>query len=212
MADMHDVIVIGAGAAGLTAAGGCALYGLRVALVERGAMGGDCLNTGCVPSKALIAAAARAEAVLASDRLGIRVHRSEIDFDAVHAHVRGAIERIAPHDSHERFEAMGVEVIAGNARFMDERSISVGDRRLSAPRIVIATGSRPRVPDLAGLREVPFLTNETLFDLRERPRHLAILGGGRSGLKWPRHFGDWGLRSRSSRQGAVLRTRIRMRW
>ena len=188
MGDTHDVIVIGAGAAGLTAAGGCALYGLKVALIERGAMGGDCLNTGCVPSKALIAAAARAEAVSASHRFGIRVGRPDIDFGAVHAHVRGAVERIAPNDSRERFERMGVEVIAGDARFLDARTVAVGERRLSAPRIVIATGSRPRVPDLAGLRDVPFLTNETLFNLKEKPRHLAILGGGPIGIEMAQAF------------------------
>lgn len=188
MADTHDVIVIGAGAAGLTAAGGCALYGLKVALIERGAMGGDCLNTGCVPSKALIAAATRAEAVFASDRFGIRVGRHEIDFGAVHSHVHRAIKRIAPNDSRERFEAMGVEVIVGDARFLDGRTVAVTDRRLSAPRIVIATGSRPRVPDIAGLREVPFLTNETLFDLKIKPRHLAILGGGPIGIEMAQAF------------------------
>ncbi len=188
MADTHDVIVIGAGAAGLTAAGGCALFGLKVALVEKSAMGGDCLNTGCVPSKALIAAAASAQSAATADRFGIQLNGRQIDFRAVHAYVRRSIERIAPNDSRERFEAMGVEVIAGRARFINERSVAVADRTLSAPRIVIATGSRPRVPNVPGLGDVPFLTNETLFDLTERPRHLAILGGGPIGIEMAQAF------------------------
>ncbi len=188
MAYTHDVIVIGAGAGGLTAAGGCARFGLKVALIEMGAMGGDCLNTGCVPSKALIAAAASAQAAATADRFGVELGHRQVDFRAVHAHVRRSIERIAPNDSRERFEAMGVEVIAGAARFINGRSVAVGDRTLSASRIVIATGSRPLLPSLPGLPDVPFLTNESLFDLTERPRHLAILGGGPIGIEMAQAF------------------------
>jgi len=183
----HDLIVIGAGAAGLTAAGGCARLGLRVALIERDRMGGECLNTGCVPSKALIAAARRAHAVREA-AMGVSAVEPRIDFTAVHAHMRGAIAAIAPHDSAERFEAWGVEVIRGEARFLDGRSVAVDARRLAAPRIVVAVGSRPAVPGVEGLSEVPYLTNETLFDLDALPRHLVVLGGGAVGLEMAQAF------------------------
>lgn len=188
MAWTHDVIVIGAGAAGLTAAGGCAMFGLKVALIERGRMGGECLNTGCVPSKALIAAAARVHAVRTADRLGVRTDAVSIDFAGVRAHVDAAIARIAPHDAPARFEKLGVEVIAAEARFLDGRSVRAGERVLAAPRIVIATGSRPRVPAIPGLDATPFLTNETLFELGTLPRHLAILGGGSIGIEMAQAF------------------------
>ena len=188
MAYTHDVIVVGAGAAGLTAAGGLARLGLRVALVERGAMGGECLNTGCVPSKALIAAARRAHEVRDSGRFGIRPQEPDIDYAAVRAHVTAAIATIAPHDSVERYEAWGVEVIRGAARFLDERALAVAGRRLSAPRIVVAAGSRPRIPDIPGLAALPYLTNETIFDLPDLPRRLLILGAGAIGMELAQAF------------------------
>ena len=188
MSDTHDVIVIGAGAAGLTAAGGCAMLGLRVALVERGTMGGDCLNSGCVPSKALIAAAAHAAAARDGTRFGVHADVIRIDYEGVRRHVAAAITAIAPRDSRTRFEALSVEVIAADARCIDGRTVDAGGRRLCAPRIVIATGSRPRVPDLAGLASVPFLTTKTLWDLAELPRHLAILGGGAVGIELAQAF------------------------
>ena len=181
--------MIGAGSAGLTAAGGTAQFGLKVALIEKGPMGGDCLNTGCVPSKALIAAARRAQAVREAGRYGISAAGPEIDFAAVHAHVRAAIARIAPDDSEERFEReFGVEVIRGEARLVDGHTVEVDGRRLSAPRICLALGSKPMVPPVDGLDAVPCLTNETLFDLVERPRHLAILGGGPIGVEMAQAF------------------------
>ena len=188
MTATHDVIVVGAGAAGLTAAGGCAMFGLRVALIERDRMGGECLNTGCVPSKALIAAAARAHAVRDAARFGVRCATPSIDFAAVRAHVQAAISQIAPHDAPARLQALGVEVIAAEARFLDRRSISAGGQTLSAPRIVLATGSRPLVPPVPGLEAGMFLTNETLFELDVLPRHLAILGGGSVGIEMAQAF------------------------
>ncbi len=188
MAATHDVIVVGAGAAGLTAAGGCAMFGLRVALIERDRMGGECLNTGCVPSKALIAAAARAHAVRDAARFGVRCATPSIDFAAVRAHVQAAISQIAPHDAPARLQALGVEVIAAEARFLDRRSISAGGQTLSAPRIVLATGSRPLVPPVPGLEAGMFLTNETLFELDVLPCHLAILGGGSVGIEMAQAF------------------------
>ncbi len=185
MRSTHNVIVIGAGSAGLTAAGGCARLGLRTALIERDRMGGDCLHTGCVPSKALLAAAHRATAHRAAASV---TDPPAADWLAVRARVRDAIGRIAPHDSEARFRAWGVEVIRGEARFVGRRSVRVGDRVLRAPRLVIATGSRPRLPPIEGLSAVPFLTNETLFDLPELPRHLLVLGGGGIGVEMAQAF------------------------
>ena len=184
----HDVCVVGAGAAGLTAAGGLAMLGLRVALVERGTMGGECLNTGCVPSKALLAAAAVAQGVRDAARFGVRTAEPEVDFQAVMRFVHGAIAAIAPHDARKRFEAMGVEVVAAEARFLDRRTLLAGNRRIAAARYVIATGSKPAVPDLPGLASVPFLTTDTLFQLTEQPEHLAILGGGPIGIEMAQAF------------------------
>jgi pyruvate/2-oxoglutarate dehydrogenase complex dihydrolipoamide dehydrogenase (E3) component len=186
MVHTHDVIVIGAGAAGLTAAGGCALFGLQVALIERGEMGGECLNNGCVPSKALIAAARRAAG--SGPGMGVSLAPAQVDWAGVHAHVHGAIAAIAPHDSQERFEGMGCEVIRGHARLLDCSTVEVDGRRLSAPRIVIATGSEPALPDIAGLDSVPYLTNENLFDLGELPGHLVVIGGGAIGMEMGQAF------------------------
>jgi pyruvate/2-oxoglutarate dehydrogenase complex dihydrolipoamide dehydrogenase (E3) component len=188
LARTHDLIVIGAGAAGLTAAGGCARLGLRVALVERDRMGGECLNTGCVPSKALIAAAGRAQAIRTAGALGLATAEPAVDFARVRAHIRAAIDAIAPHDSEERFRGWGVEVIRGEARFLDGGSLSVAGRRLQAPRIVVAVGSRPALPEVEGLAETPHLTNETLWELDRLPRHLVVLGGGAIGMEMAQAF------------------------
>ena len=183
----HDVIVIGAGAAGLTAAGGCARLGLRVALIERDRMGGECLNTGCVPSKALLAAARRAHA-MRGGAMGVSSAGATVNFAEVRAYVHGVIAAIAPHDSVERFTAWGVEVVPGDACFTGPRAIRVGDRMLAAPRIVVATGSRPAVPDIPGLAAVPYLTNETVFGLEKLPRHLIVLGAGAMGIEMAQAF------------------------
>ena len=182
----HDAIVIGAGSAGLTAAGGLAMFGLRVALVEAGEMGGECLNTGCVPSKSLIAAAARAHAAKRV-ALGVTL-AATVEWAGVRAHIDHAIAAIAPHDSQALFEALGVEVIRATAHFRDARTLLAGNRELRAPRIVIATGSRPAVPPIEGLAETPFLTNETLFALDHLPEHLIVLGGGAVGCEMAQAF------------------------
>lgn len=182
----HDLIVIGAGSAGLTAAGGAAMFGLRVALIEQGAMGGECLNTGCVPSKALIAAAARAHAAKTAT-MGVSL-AATVDWAGVRGHVDDAIAQIAPHDSQERFESIGVEVVRSPARFLDARTVRAGNRDLSAPRIVIATGSRPSIPPVSGLEQVPYLTNQTLFGLDAMPEHLVVLGGGAIGCEMAQAF------------------------
>ena len=184
----HDVIVIGAGAAGLTVAGGLGRLGLRVALIEEGRMGGECLATGCVPSKALIAAAGAAHAIRRAGRFGVHAEAPRVEWSGVRAHIEGAIAAIAPHDSVERFEAWGVDVIRARARLTGPHRVEVGDRRLGAPRIVLATGSRPALPPVPGLADVPALTNETLFQLEVLPRRLLVLGGGPIGCEMAQAF------------------------
>ncbi len=184
----HDVIVIGGGAAGLTAAGGCALFGLDVALIEARKMGGECLNDGCVPSKALIAAAKRAAEARHTERYGITLEQPKVDWKGVHAHIHGAIAAIAPHDSEERFTEMGCEVIRDWAKVTGPQTVEVGARTLRAPRIVIATGSKAAVPPIDGLSDVPYLTNENLFDLDVLPDHLIVVGGGVIGMEMAQGF------------------------
>jgi pyruvate/2-oxoglutarate dehydrogenase complex dihydrolipoamide dehydrogenase (E3) component len=179
----YDLAVVGAGAGGLSVTAVAARLGLKVALIERGAMGGDCLNAGCVPSKALLAAAHAARAAQGAARFGVSLPAPAIGWDALRAHVHGVIAAIAPADSADRYRALGADVIAGEARFLDPATLAVGARRVAARRIVIATGSRPAVPPIPGLARVPFLTNETVFDLRAPPAHLLILGGGPVGLE-----------------------------
>ena len=184
----HDVIVIGGGAAGLTAAGGCAMFGLNVALIEANKMGGECLNNGCVPSKALIAAAARAAEAREEKRYGVQLAAPIVEWSGVHAHIHGAIAGIEHHDSKETFEAMGCEVILDRATITGKQTVEVGGRTLRAPRIVVATGSQPVVPPIDGLADVPYLTNENLFDLTEQPDHLIIVGGGVIGMEMAQSF------------------------
>ncbi|GAB4353852.1 MAG: FAD-dependent oxidoreductase [Kiloniellaceae bacterium] len=178
-----DLCIIGAGSGGLSVAAGAAQMGARVVLIEKGAMGGDCLNSGCVPSKSLIAAAAAADSVRHAGRFGVNGHEPAVDFAGVRDHVRGVIAGIAPHDSVERFEGLGVTVIQAAAQFTGPREVTAGDARVRAKRFVIATGSTPAVPPISGLDSVPYLTNETIFDLAERPEHLIVIGGGPIGAE-----------------------------
>ena len=184
-----DICVIGAGSGGLSVAAAAAAFGVPVVLVEKGRMGGECLNTGCVPSKALIAAARRAHGVAALDAFGITASPPQIDFARVHDHVHGVIAAIAPNDSKERFTGLGVRVIEGKARFKDKDTVAVGDDiEIKARRFVIATGSSPALPPIPGLDTVPFLTNETVFDLTVCPEHLIVLGAGPIGLELAQAF------------------------
>ena len=189
-----DLAVIGAGAAGLSVTAVAAQLGLRVALIERDRMGGDCLNHGCVPSKALLAAAHAAEAVRGGGRFGLHLPAPQIDWDAVRAHVHGVIEAIAPADSEVRFRALGATVLRGEARFAASDALAVDGRRITARRIVIAAGSTATVPPIPGLDQISYLTNATLFDLAERPDHLLILGGGPIGLEMADAFAGLGCR------------------
>lgn len=178
-----DLCVIGAGSGGLSIAAGASQMGASVVLIERDRMGGDCLNVGCVPSKALIAAAGAVEAARGASKFGIRLGPPEIDFAAVHDHVHGVIAAIAPHDSVERFEALGVMVIQEHGRFTGPRTVAAGDHEIEARRFVIATGSRPAAPPIPGLEDVPYLTNETVFDRTVLPSPLIVIGGGPIGLE-----------------------------
>ncbi|TFF25316.1 dihydrolipoamide dehydrogenase [Jiella endophytica] len=178
-----DLCVIGGGSGGLTTAAAAAAFGVKVVLIERGKMGGDCLNYGCVPSKALISAGKHVAAIREAGRFGIRVGEPEIDFAAVKDHVRGVIAAIEPNDSVERFESLGVTVIQADASFVDEKTVSAGGRIVEARRYVVAVGSSPLVPPIEGLAETPYFTNETIFELRERPDHLVVVGGGPIGIE-----------------------------
>ena len=189
-----DLAVIGAGASGLSVTAVAAQLGLRVALIERDRMGGDCLNFGCVPSKALLAASHAAQAARAADRFGIRLPEPEIDWDAVREHVHGVIAAIAPTNSEARFRALGATVLRGEARFVAPDTLMVDGRRITARRIVIAAGSTAAVPPIPGLDQVPYLTNATIFDLKQRPDHLLILGGGPIGLEMADAFAGLGSR------------------
>ncbi len=157
--------------------------GAAVVLIEQGRMGGDCLNYGCVPSKSLIAAGKAAQTVRTAARFGVNGHEPEVDFQAVHDHVKGVIAAIAPHDLEERFAGLGVKVLRAPARFVGPREVEAGGVRVSARRFVVATGSSPALPPVPGLAEAPHLTNETVFDLTERPEHLIVLGGGPIGCE-----------------------------
>ena len=191
-----DICVIGAGSGGLSVAAAAAAFGVNVVLVEKGRMGGDCLNYGCVPSKALIAAARHADAMRSGEKFGIGVVEPEIDFKAVMRHVRKVIAEIAPTDSVERFAALGVTVIKAEARFTSRRTLIAGDTEIRARRYVLATGSSPFVPAIPGLDGIGYLTNETVFDLNRRPGHLIIIGGGPVGSNWRRPFSGSARRSR----------------
>ena len=183
-----DVCIVGGGSAGLVVAAGAAQLGLDVVLVERALMGGDCLNFGCVPSKALIAAARAAQAQRGGAAFGIAPVEPAVDFGKVMDHVGGVIASIAPNDSVERFEKMGVRVLREEARFTGRTELLAGGHRIRSKRIVLATGSRPALPHVPGLAEVPHFTNETIFANRTLPSHLVVLGGGPIGLEMAQAF------------------------
>jgi pyruvate/2-oxoglutarate dehydrogenase complex dihydrolipoamide dehydrogenase (E3) component len=178
-----DLCVLGAGSAGLSVAAGAVKLGARTVLVEIDRMGGDCLNTGCVPSKSLLAAAKSAHAVRNARRYGINTGDPRVDFVAVHNYVHEVIGTIAPHDSVERFTALGCTVIKARAQFIDHHTIEADGKVVRPRRFVIATGSRPAVPPISGLDELPFFTTETLFDNTVLPEHLLVIGAGPIGCE-----------------------------
>ena len=183
-----DICVLGGGPGGLSVAAAAAAFGVPTVLIERGKMGGDCLNTGCVPSKSLLAAARRAELMRNAGVFGLNVQGVGVDFAKVHDHVHSVIAALAPTDSPERFAGLGVRVIRQHGRFKDRNTVMAGDAEIRARRFVIATGSAPAVPPIPGLDGGSFLTNENVFDLKERPEHLIIIGAGPVGLELAQAF------------------------
>ena len=190
-----DLVIIGAGSAGLSFAAGAVQMGAGVVLIEGGKMGGDCLNTGCVPSKALIEAARRAKGAASAKNLGVSCHDVTVDYASVMHHVRETIASIEPHDSQERFEGLGVRVIRGYAEFASKNSIRVGNETVTARRIVVATGATPIAPPINGLDTVAYFTNETFFENRNRPDHLIIIGGGPIGVEMAHAHAQLGIKT-----------------
>ncbi|MDQ3195994.1 MAG: FAD-dependent oxidoreductase [Pseudomonadota bacterium] len=177
-----DLCVIGAGSAGLAVAASAAQLGARVVLIERARMGGECLYTGCVPSKALLACARAAQSARQAVCYGVDAE-PRVDFARVRRHVQSAIAAIAPHDSRERFEKLGVEVIEADARFVDARTVQAGEKTIRSRRFVIATGSDPALPKIEGIEGVRHFTNENIFDNETLPEHLVVVGGGPLGME-----------------------------
>lgn len=188
-----DICVIGAGSAGLSVAAGAAQLGAETVLIEAGEMGGDCLNYGCVPSKALLAAAKAAAQYRFAGEFGIHFSPMHIDRRRVQAHIAEVIQSIAPHDSVERFEGLGVTVLREWARFVDPRTVEAGDARIEAQRFVLAAGSSAFVPPIPGIEQVPYLTNETVFDHVAEIRDLIVLGGGPIGVELAQGFARLGV-------------------
>jgi pyruvate/2-oxoglutarate dehydrogenase complex dihydrolipoamide dehydrogenase (E3) component len=204
-AERYNAVVIGGGTAGLVTAAATAGLGGRVALIERRHMGGDCLNFGCVPSKALIASARAAARIRHADRWGLEASEPVIAFEKVMARLRARRAQIAPNDSQERFEKLGVEVVRGEAAFVSAHEVEVNGCRLRAANFVIATGTSPAIPSIAGLEDIPYFTNENIFDsLDERPASMLVLGGGPIGCELAQAFARLGVPVALVHNGARL--------
>lgn len=204
----HDIVVIGGGSAGLVASYIAAAVKARVVLVERDRLGGDCLNTGCVPSKALIRASRVAREVREAGRYGIHAGEPRVDFPEVMGHVHRAIREVEPHDSRERYEGLGVEVVAGEAWLLDPWRVRVigeeGERIFTTRHVIIASGARPRVPDLPGLEDIEVLTSDNLWQLETLPGRLVVLGGGPIGCELGQSFARLGSRVSLVEMGSQL--------
>lgn len=184
----YDLCVIGGGSGGLVAAAGAAILGAKVALVEKRALGGDCLYYGCVPSKALLHSAHVAQTVRDAEASGIAAHAPSVDVARVMQRVKSVIKAIEPHDSPERFRRLGIDVIFGSGAFSGADAFAVNERTLTSRQFVLATGSSPAIPNIEGLDRVPYLTNETVFDLDHAVPSLIVLGGGPIGLEMAQAF------------------------
>ncbi len=202
---IYNVIVIGAGTAGLVTAAGTAGLGGRVALIERNLMGGDCLNFGCVPSKALISSARLIHQIRDAEKWGLDRQQPQFVFEKVFGRMRARRAKIAPNDSQERFESLRVDVFRGEARFVSPHEVEVNGQRLRAKNFVIATGSRPVIPKIEGIDEVPYFTNETIFDkLEEKPESMIVLGGGPIGCELAQTFRRFGVQVTIAQRGDQL--------
>jgi pyruvate/2-oxoglutarate dehydrogenase complex dihydrolipoamide dehydrogenase (E3) component len=199
-----DICVIGAGSGGLSVAAGAVQMGAKVVLIEKAKMGGDCLNTGCVPSKTLLAAGHAAQNARHASRFGVSTGPIEVDFSKAIDHVHSVIAGIAPHDSVERFEELGCAVIQAEAHFTNPGEVVAGDSTIKAKRFVIATGSRAAVPPIPGLESVCYFTNETIFENRVRPEHLIIVGGGPIGLEMAQAHQQLGAKVTVIEMGTIL--------
>ncbi|MBI3708775.1 MAG: FAD-dependent oxidoreductase [Proteobacteria bacterium] len=199
-----DICVIGAGSGGLSVAAGASQMGAKTVLIEAHKMGGDCLNTGCVPSKALLAAAHAAETVRGSARFGVNGHEPAIRFKDVHDHVHGVIAAIAPHDSVERFSELGCTVIQARGRFVDPGTVEAGGKLVKARRFVVSTGSRAVVPPISGLKDVAYYTNESIFDNASAPDHLIVIGAGPIGCEMAQAHRRLGVRVTILDKGSML--------
>jgi pyruvate/2-oxoglutarate dehydrogenase complex dihydrolipoamide dehydrogenase (E3) component len=199
-----DICVIGGGPGGLSVAIAAAAFGVPTVLIERDKMGGDCLNTGCIPSKALLAIARRADQMRGAGIFGLDRQNVPVNFMKVCDRIHKVIASIAPTDSAERFTALGVRVIHEHARFKDRKTVVAGEIEIRARRFVIATGSTPAVSQIPGLGGGPYLTNESIFDLKERPEHLIIIGAGSTGLELAQAFRRLGSSVTVLEKGAPL--------
>ncbi len=199
-----DIAIIGAGAAGLVTAAGAASLGRKVVLFEAGEMGGDCLNYGCVPSKAILTAAHKAHEVRQAARWGVEADLKRVDFARVRQTIAAAIAAIEPNDSQERFEGLGVTVVRERARFSGPRTVESDTVSVTAKRIVIASGTRARIPGIEGLKDLPYLTNETIWSLESLPEHLIILGAGPIGTELGQAFARLGSTVTLIEAGAPL--------
>jgi pyruvate/2-oxoglutarate dehydrogenase complex dihydrolipoamide dehydrogenase (E3) component len=188
----RNLIVIGAGSAGLVTAYIAAAVKAKVTLIEQHKLGGDCLNTGCVPSKAILRSAKLLDHVRRAREFGLRAAAAEFDFADVMKRVHRVIKAVAPHDSVERYTELGVDCVQGRATLVDRWTVEVNGRRLTAPNIVIATGAEPFVPPIPGLKEAGYLTSDTLWELKEQPRRLVVLGGGPIGSELTQAFARLG--------------------
>ena len=202
---VYNVVVIGAGTGGLVTAAGTAGLGGRVALIERNLMGGDCLNFGCVPSKALISSARLIQQIRQAEKWGLDRQSPQFVFEKVFDRMRARRAKIAPNDSQERFESLGVDIFRGEARFVSPHEIEVNGQKLHAENFVIATGSRAAIPKMKGIDAVPYFTNETIFDeLKEKPESLIVLGGGPIGCELAQTFQRLGVQVTIIQRGDQL--------